>query len=153
LQTIQALIHLRSRNPIDPAVMLQEIAQRVWAISEVHGLLYNSSEYTHLDLGAFLRTMANNPGIVPPEQAIAVECDTGKVEVELRPAVPAALIVVECLTNALKHAFADERSGAIRITLRRRGGDAEIAISDDGIGMPDIGRRNSGMKLNRGLAA
>src|SRR5690606_31628809 len=31
LQTIQALIHLRRRNPIDPAEMLQEIAQRVWA--------------------------------------------------------------------------------------------------------------------------
>src|SRR3546814_13413747 len=55
LQTIQALIHLRSRNHIDPAVMLQEIAQRVWAVSEVHGLLYNSSEYTHSELGAFIR--------------------------------------------------------------------------------------------------
>lgn len=153
LQTIQALIHLRSRNPVDPTVMLQEIAQRVWAISEVHSLLYNSAEYSHLDLGAFLRTMANNPGIVPPEQAIAVECHTEKVEVELRQAVPASLIVLESLTNALKHAFPGERSGTIRITLRRREGDAEVVVADDGVGMPDIGRRNSGMKLNRGLAA
>ncbi len=153
LQTIQALIHLRSRNPVDPGVMLQEIAQRVWAISEVHSLLYNSAEYTHLDLGAFLRTMTNNPGIVPPEHAITVECHTDKVEVELRQAVPAALIVLECLTNALKHAFPGERSGTIRITLRRRGDDAEIVVADDGVGMPDLGRRNSGMKLNRNLAA
>ena len=39
------------------------------------------------------------------------------------------------------------------IALRRREGDAEIVVSDDGVGIPDIRKRNSGMKLNRGLAS
>lgn len=153
LQMIQALIQLRRRNPGDPAAMLHEIGQRIWAISEVHTLLYNSTDEQSLDLGTFLRTMVNNPSIVPPEQAIIVNCHTEKVEIGLRQAVPAALIVLEALTNALKHAFPGERRGVIDIALRRRGDEAEIIIADNGIGMPDIRTRNSGLKLNQSLAA
>lgn len=153
LQMIQALIQLRRRNPGDPAAMLHEIGQRIWAISEVHTLLYNTTADQQLDMGTFLRTMVNNPSIVPPEQAITVNCHVDKVEIGLRQAVPAALIVLEALTNALKHAFPGDRGGVIEVTLRRHGTEAEIIVADDGVGMPDIRMRNSGMKLNQNLAA
>jgi two-component sensor histidine kinase len=153
LQTVQALIQLRRRNPGEPGEMLEEIGQRVWAISEVHNLLYGGAEDSRLDLAAFLRTMVNNPSIVPPEQAIAVNCQADKVELDLRQAVPAALIVMECLTNALKHAFPGERRGVVEIALRQVGAEAEVVIADDGIGMPEIRSRHSGMRLTQSLAA
>jgi two-component sensor histidine kinase len=41
------------------------------------------------------------------------------------------------MTNAIKHAFPEQRRGTLRITLRREGPDELLlGVADDGIGMP-----------------
>jgi two-component sensor histidine kinase len=152
LQTIQSLIRIQSRKPIEPQLMLQEIGKRVWAISEIHNLLYRSAEYSSLELGAFIRALAANPGIVPPERNVTVRCDLEAVTIDIRQAVPVALIVLEAVTNALKHAFPDGRSGEISITLRRDGDFAEISVADNGVGLPGDQHSASGTRLAASLA-
>ena len=52
------------------------------------------------------------------------------------------MILNELVTNALKHAFPDHRKGTIRVTFHATApGLACLAISDDGVGMPE----NSGL--------
>jgi len=150
LQTILALIRLRRRSHGDN-VVLDEIDQRVWAIAEVHRLLYGSDEITRLDLSAFLHEVCRNNVMVPPERPIAVTCEAEPVEIDVNQATPVALIIVELLTNAVKHAFPDGRSGTIRITLRDRGEVAELEVMDDGMGLPPGPHRNSGLRLVEGL--
>jgi two-component sensor histidine kinase len=150
LQTIQSLIKLRGGGG-DANAMIREIEQRIWAIAEVHDLLYSSQEFSHLDLGEFLLTVCANPAIVPPESGIEVRCQVETVEVNLNDAVPLALIVVELVTNAIKHAFPDRAPGSIDIVLKRSGDDAELFIKDNGIGLPKEASRNSGLRLVRAL--
>jgi two-component sensor histidine kinase len=152
LQTIQSLIRIQSRKPIEPQLMLQEIGKRVWAISEIHNLLYRSAEYSSLELSSFIRVLATNPGIVPPERGVTVRCDLETVTIDIRQAVPVALIVLEAVTNALKHGFPDGRKGEIAITLRREGDAAEITVRDNGIGLTGEGHSASGTKLAAVLA-
>jgi two-component sensor histidine kinase len=152
LQTIQSLIRIQSRKSIDPQLMLQEIGKRVWAISEIHNLLYRSAEYSSLELGSFIRVLADNPGVVPPERGIAVHCDLETVTIDIRQAVPVALIVLEAVTNALKHGFPDGRQGEIAITLRRDGDAAEIVVRDTGVGLAGEAKSASGTKLAAMLA-
>lgn len=147
LQTIQSLIRIQSSKPIEPKVMLQEIGRRVWAISEIHSLLYRSAEYSSLELSAFIRALAANPSIIPPERGIAVRCDLETVTIDIRQAVPVALIVLEAVTNAVKHAFPDGRRGEIAIMLRRDGEHAEISVQDNGVGLPADGHSASGTRL------
>lgn len=158
LQTIQSLIKLRGRSE-DAGTMISEIEQRIWAIAQVHDLLYSSQEFTQLDLGEFLHTVCANPAIVPPESGIDVRCRVDSVEIDLNTAVPLALVVVELVTNAIKHAFpekaaiSDKPSGTIDIVLMRTGEGAELVIKDDGIGLPKNASRNSGLRLVRALVA
>jgi two-component sensor histidine kinase len=75
----------------------------------------------------------------------------------LDAAVPCGLILNELVSNCLKHAFPDGRSGEIRIELRKDGGLlASLLVADTGVGLPeDISLWNSkslGLRLVRILA-
>jgi two-component sensor histidine kinase len=51
--------------------------------------------------------------------------------------LPLTQIVTEVITNALKHAYAGERNGVIRVNLRKAGdGAAVVEIVDQGWGFP-----------------
>jgi two-component system, sensor histidine kinase PdtaS len=56
--------------------------------------------------------------------------------IPLKQAASLGLIVNEAITNALKYAFPDERSGRIQVTFARRPDGFLLAIEDDGVGLP-----------------
>jgi two-component sensor histidine kinase len=51
-------------------------------------------------------------------------------------AIPCGLILSELVSNALKHAFPDGRSGEIIISLRAQEGSRVLTVADDGVGLP-----------------
>jgi two-component sensor histidine kinase len=61
------------------------------------------------------------------------------------------LAVTELVINALRHAFPSGRYGEITVSLLKRGGRLEVAVADDGIGLPaDYTQRDGfGMQLLR----
>jgi two-component sensor histidine kinase len=64
------------------------------------------------------------------------------------------LIANELVTNALSHAFPDQRAGVVRVELRPLGdGKAELVVSDDGVGLGPMsgGPSKLGLWLIRGL--
>jgi len=64
------------------------------------------------------------------------------------------LIANELVTNALDHAFPDQRAGVVRVELRPLGaGRAELIVSDDGAGFDpqEASRASLGLWLIRGL--
>jgi two-component sensor histidine kinase len=151
LMMVQGLMRLRGREAPEAKTVLEEIEQRVWAISEVHNILYNSQEYGAVDFGAFIRTLCNNPAIVPPEAAISLDYDIEPVPMGISIAMPAALIVLELLSNTMKHAFVGREGGRISVSLKHLGHAAEIRVRDDGIGYEGAGSRRSGLQLINGL--
>ena len=50
---------------------------------------------------------------------------------------PSGLILNELISNALKHAFPDGRSGLIRIEAQSHDGSVDLAVIDDGVGIPE----------------
>lgn len=151
LMTVQSLIRIHGPG-LDRDRILQ---QRVMALAQVHDLLHVADFGSRLDVAAFLRTLLGNPAIVPPEREVRVGCDADRVEVGVEAAVPLALVVVELVTNALKHAFPARGGGRIGVTLRDLGAEAVLTVEDDGVGLPD-GRsreRTSGLRLVERLVA
>jgi two-component sensor histidine kinase len=52
--------------------------------------------------------------------------------------VSLGLIVTELVINALKHAFAGQRSGKITVGYAARGKGWELTVGDNGVGMPGV---------------
>lgn len=146
LLSVEALVRLqfRQKERPDPA----EIVARIRAISDVHDLLHRSTDAFHVDFGTFLEQVSRNPAIIPPEREIAVVHDIESgIMVDANAATPLALVVVEVLTNAVKHAFAGRPGGTITLSLRRDGEIVQLDIADDGVGLPETPARSSGLKL------
>jgi two-component sensor histidine kinase len=58
------------------------------------------------------------------------------VFLDVDTAIPCGLIINELLSNALKHAFPDDRHGEIGITFTQDQGKFILMITDNGIGFP-----------------
>jgi two-component sensor histidine kinase len=60
-----------------------------------------------------------------------------------------ALVVNELATNAIKHAFENEVSGRIHVSVNRHGSrDVAITVDDDGLPFPDAGGGGNGLGID-----
>lgn len=137
-----------STNP-EVSAALSYAQARLETMAGIYDLL-STKDATAIDLSAFLQGMA--PHWVPPSMAVAVEVhlDPG---VLLPPDVaqPLALVAMELVTNAVKHAFPRRRAGRVQVGLSRRDGALDLTVTDDGVGMPAGAADSLGYKLVRGL--
>jgi two-component sensor histidine kinase len=66
-------------------------------------------------------------------------------------AIPCGLLLNELITNSLKHAFKDGRSGELRVELARNDDRIRLAVKDNGVGLPaglDVrGGKSLGLRL------
>jgi PAS domain S-box-containing protein len=160
LQVIQSLLRMRARTlpEGDAKEAIETTGERVHAMAMVHERLYQMKDLASLELEGYLRDMFN--GAVSSSSAqpgrILLDLDSEGISLTLDRAIPFGLLVNELLSNSLKHAFPNGRSGTIGISVRRIEGAVRLAITDDGIGLPagfEAGKGNSmGLKLAISLA-
>jgi two-component sensor histidine kinase len=57
-------------------------------------------------------------------------------QLELDHAIACGLIINELVSNALKYAFPDDRTGEICLSVHSSHGTVTLQVSDDGVGLP-----------------
>lgn len=139
LQIIQSLLRLGSRDLSDQQrEPFENAVRRIGAMARVHTLLYNSPDLASIDfkdyLDGLVREIADAYGA--EERGIETILRAEPMRVSLDMAVPLAFIATELLTNAYKHAFPEDRTGAITIEARREDGHGQLIIADTGVGLP-----------------
>lgn len=152
LQMIQALVRMTAnRAPDSSQTFFGDIIRRIWAIGQVHNQVYGSPELGEVDLAEYLSRLTDNvaTGFAPDLGRIKLRQDFAPLTVDLDTALPVGLLVVELLTNAFKHAFADGRAGAINLRLSTQDDVATLVVRDNGIGLP---AQRSGASMGLTLA-
>ena len=136
LQMVSSLILLQTRTITDEGTRrsLREMLTRIEALGTVHRRLYQSDDVTRFDVGAFVRDLVTDLAGVSARERITLAFDLGKVEIAAEHAAPLALIVNEVVTNALKHAFPDLRTGTLSTSVAKVGERLRIVVADDGVG-------------------
>ena len=142
LQIIISLIKLQTRT-LDDAKMKQVLSgmrNRVQAMAIVHEKLYQSKSLTSIDIAEYTRFLATQLfafyGVDHRRVALRTEMEKSLLDIET--AIPLGLIINELVSNALSHAFPDDRTGTITISSRLSGDMVSLVIADDGIGLrPD----------------
>ena len=140
LQVICSLLSMQVGST-DPKLSgaLQEARHRVVAMSLIHEQLYQSDTLSDVDFGAYVKSLARqlfNAYCVDPSR-VRLQVSAEAINLPVSDAIPCGLILNELLSNSLKHAFREGRSGSLQVTFRALGGNRiELCVTDDGIGLP-----------------
>ncbi len=143
LQVIKGILKLQAEKfPENTEVneLVEVTANRIQAISLVHQMLYNSKDLSHIPIKEYIHELI---GSYIKNTETAVDRISLSLEIDdyfflLDSAIPLGLIITELISNSLKHAFPENKSGTISITLTLEDSDyATLRYSDNGIGFPD----------------
>jgi two-component sensor histidine kinase len=156
LQIISSMLSLQARAEPDAASRkaLEECQRRVKVMARIHESLHQSDNVTAVDARDYINAIAadtvDSSRINSQKVETVVEVD--KINIDIDTAIVCGQIFSELYSNCIKHAFPDERSGSIKVTIRRAAkGKMELKVVDDGIGLVkgfDIYRSATlGMKL------
>lgn len=142
LQVISSLLHLQSQHTADPdsTEMFRESQHRVRSMALVHERLYRSADFAEVDFHDYIGSLATYlfQSYRVDADRIHLRVNLHDVRLSIDAAVPCGLLVNELVSNCLKHAFQGRECGCIRIELCPVGEhDVQLAVSDDGIGLPD----------------
>jgi len=140
LQVICSLLSMQIDHAAGPCVAaLNDAHARVQAMSLIHEQIYQSESLADLDFGEYVEALSHRlfaTYCVYPAR-IGIELNVETVRLDMQRAIPCGLILSELFSNALKYAFADGRTGLIRVILRRTpAGRMELAVEDNGCGLP-----------------
>ncbi len=141
LQLVVSLLTLQAGKTAGKEVKqsLLDACSRIGVVAAMHENLYTTGSHDRVDLTAYLRELTTDlVAALDSEGNVRLNfADQGEVVVNLDDAVPIALVVNELLTNSMKYAFKQAQSGKIEIAIRTNAKDIQIAISDDGAGLPN----------------
>jgi PAS domain S-box-containing protein len=160
LQITSSLLRLQSSRIAQPDAKeaLRESQDRVHSMALVHEMLYRTPNLARVEFADYARRLVielfRSYSVEGRRIRHSVEMDRTLLGVDL--AVPCGLILNELVSNALKHAFPDDRTGHIGIRLETKEGRCFLTVRDDGVGFPpdlDFGTADTlGLHLVRMLS-
>jgi two-component sensor histidine kinase len=157
LQIVISLLRMTEKaiSNANDREQLADLQRRIQALSALQEEFYRSEDFRRVDFAAFVDRLAESlAGLASGRIRLALRLEALELPVDL--AVPFGLIANEVLTNALKHAYPDDRAGELSVSLDSAADRAVLTITDDGAGYPEdldlSGASGVGMRLIRRLA-
>jgi PAS domain S-box-containing protein len=149
LQIVFGLLELQARSIRDPQIkgLFEESQNRIHSMALIHEMLYRSSDLNQINFATYLQDLLHSlaQSYNVDAQRISFQIDIESFPLNIELATPCGLVINELVTNALKHAFPDHRSGKIKLTCHKNAENLIcLMISDNGVGVPaDLDIRNT----------
>ncbi|MCD6329239.1 MAG: hypothetical protein J7M10_02615 [Candidatus Cloacimonetes bacterium] len=141
MQVICSMMNLRALNLDDQKIMavFQNLENKIRSIAIVHQKLYESKNLSHVNLKECLIDILSlvRQSYSESLNQISFHTKMEDMNVLVDTAVPLGLVFYELTSNAVKHAFPNQKSGEIKVNLHLTPkNEIVLEVSDDGIGLP-----------------
>lgn len=138
LEVVSSLLALQSNQLDDPNTKEAMLASqnRVHSIGIVHQKLYQGKNLGAIEMKDYFINLSESIlDSFGAHKRVEVECAMSALNVDIDTAVPLGLIVNELLTNTIKYAFPEGRTGKVQIKLEQAAnGNLQLLVSDNGVG-------------------
>ncbi len=139
LQVIAALLRMQARRVAseEGRRVLEDSVNRVLSIAVVHDFLsQHSSQAINIREVSRRIIQQTQEGTLDPTKGITLTLEGPSIYLPAQQATACALVINELLQNAVEHGYTRLPGGKITIRLEDQGDQVEIAVIDDGQGLP-----------------
>ena len=161
MQVISSMLKLQSRfieNEKD-LELFKNSQNRVKSMAMIHERIYKSKDLASVNFDDYVKNLAMslfaNYGV--NSRNVELDTDIEEINVDMNTAIPLGLIINELISNALKHAFPENRQGTLKIVFRKNeSGQHVLIVEDTGVGFNYIDMQNPqtlGLQLVNALSA
>ncbi|CAO3450549.1 sensor histidine kinase [Azospirillum sp.] len=136
LQQICAQLMLAAHRSENPQEIVGGTIERIGVLARVYVRLRRVEGVTVVNSKEFLESLVEDLQLgVVGVRPVAVNAEVEDVVLDMGVAIAVGTIANELITNALKYAFPDGRSGRIDLSFRKEGKDCVLCVCDDGVGI------------------
>lgn len=155
IQVVSALLSLEARAAADPGARkaLADASSRTGLVARIQRSLADADQ-KNTAFQDLARSIVDDALTAAARDDVIVSISSGDVVLSAEEATPVVLIMLECVNNALEHAFPD-RPGRITIDLCDDGAVRTLTVADDGVGVTEAasGEPTSlGLRITTALA-
>ncbi len=138
LQIISSLLELQAFQIKDDAtkVALLDSQNRVKSMALVHEKIYQSEDLSSINYKEYMEQLTEYLFTTHKQPNVTYSIDSDDINMSIDSAIPAGIIINELITNSLKHAFPDGRSGSVEIKLKNNDDGLLLVVQDNGVGIP-----------------
>ena len=140
LALVTSILNMQSRTEGDETARaaIGRASTRVGTIATVHDRLYRGAQSGRLGAHGYVTALCEDlESSVGEGLGVRVRAESERFEIDADEATVIGLIVSELVTNAVRHAFAED-GGTVRVSMTRNGEDGFcLTVHDDGRGLPD----------------
>jgi two-component system, sensor histidine kinase PdtaS len=142
LHFVSSLLGLQTEHITDATALnaLQEGQNRVQSMALIHQNLYQEDNLTGVAVDDYfdkLITSLFDSYNIKDEQ-ISLSKEISPLNLDVDTLIPIGLILNELISNCLKYAFPQGRTGMIKVVLQERQEQLYFAVIDDGVGFSNI---------------
>lgn len=137
IQIISGLLLLQSQGVADHKARraLSEASSRIGLIARIQRQLHGL-DGEHAPFSRFAEELLTDAIAAAGAADVSLHIEGGDEPLHPEQATPVSLVLLECVNNALEHAFA-EQGGLVRVSMARDGQRQVLTVADDGRGLPD----------------
>ncbi|HYW35142.1 MAG TPA: PAS domain S-box protein [Balneolaceae bacterium] len=119
--------------------ILRESQMRIRSMAMIHEKLYASESLAKINFKNYIQELTERIVATTStnQKDITVHYRLDEVHLSVNDAIPCGLILNELITNVYEHAFKNKLTGNILIRLKQQDHHLQIAVEDNGCGLPD----------------
>ena len=142
LQVVSSLLDLQSYYVDDEGSqeMLRESQRRIRTMALIHEKLYSSADLARVNVAEYFEDLISYlwQSFGNKKEVVHLRTDIAPVLINVETAVPYGLILNELVSNVIKHAFPEDRSGELVVTLQPDEAKEylTLTVADNGVGFP-----------------
>lgn len=140
MQIISSLINLQASRVKDPRIneMFKESRDRIRAMALIHEKLYQSKNLAEINFARYVESLALHLYHIyrVDTNKVRMQQKVEDVFLDINTAIPCGLIINELMSNALKHAFPNNKQGKILLKLHKNKTKHHLVVKDTGVGFP-----------------
>jgi PAS domain S-box-containing protein len=153
MNTISGLLMLQAASMSDGAAVtaLNDARSRVQSMMLMYDKLYRSEDYRKMHIKDYFEKFIDDIFLIfENSKQITIIKEIDDFILDTKTIFPVGIAINELITNAFKYAFPDGREGSIKVRMAKSGNEITLAVSDDGVGLPDeaVASKSGGFGLN-----